>query len=299
MKISTGLNLLNSNMDEWNLKSRYHVQPHDATSECASKITSNGDNMVSNNTSLVIHKAKRSHPIMEDNVSDSITSHEYSDRSALFEDTPGTSFISNTSTYCQYQEPTVKRGLLESTITKPEILPGHYDFFSGFCCSGEYNCSNCGVWFRKLLHFSIHCKSCYHRSRYICMACLYHTESQKELYCHIQRHDLFHKQCPSCLEWFLDFDIFRNHLQLHRMELETDLENEVIFHCDLQGYNTKEYITWSVTTPIVSKPKYPPPTYLCTACNIYVRSKFRLRVHQSSHKHTQLESKQPIVKIET
>jgi len=284
--MSTVLNLPINSMYGWNSQARCQVQHHHAGSVFATKFTDNGENSKVHDASLVVYDAMNSPKLMEDDANKVLTSCADNDTSALFSDVYNNSFVSSTSVCSHYQKPDLEPLRVQNTILAPEIW------------TGEYSCSNCGVWFRKLLHFSIHCKSCYQRSRYICMACHYHTASQSDLYCHTQRHGLFHKQCPSCHDWFRDFDVFKMHLQIHLLELETCLENDIIFYGDLHDY-TEEPKLWKLATPTLSRVKYAAPTYVCTTCNISVRSKFRLWIHQSSQKHSRLNSSGAVVKHET
>lgn len=147
----------------------------------------------------------------------------------------------------------------------------------------SYICLKCHNRFKNLFQYSFHNKGCYENQNYSCMECNYQNASIDNLHYHIQKHLICHLNCPTCNTLFNNSRLFITHLKIHTIEVENELEELIYGNSDDDRNFTVEKVVFNRSTINIKLPIHN-NNYKCHYCNFKMANKFRLFIHESSHK---------------
>mmetsp|Transcript_9138 Transcript_9138/g.9041 ORF Transcript_9138/g.9041 Transcript_9138/m.9041 type:complete len:265 (+) Transcript_9138:201-995(+) len=159
--------------------------------------------------------------------------------------------------------------------------------------NGRYICAKCDTEIEKLSYLAIHNRSHSGKIHFTCpqCQCIFHTLN--DLSNHCQKHSMTQISCPKCKECFEDSRLFKMHLEVHIIEMESnddemqdDDDDEEIPDIDKDLLYDEIYCLHEIVlvqslgiSGLLYKELFP-----CKYCLMVCTSKVRLSIHLLVHK---------------
>lgn len=157
--------------------------------------------------------------------------------------------------------------------------------------NGRYSCAKCDIEIEKLSYLAIHNRSHSGKIHFTCpqCQCIFHTLN--DLSNHCPKHSMMQISCPKCEECFEDSRLFKMHLEVHIIEMESNddemqVDDEELPDIDRALLYDEIYFLHEIALvrSLWISRAHNRESFPCKYCLMVCTSKVRLSMHLLVHK---------------